>query len=202
LQTQEVCELVKPSGVRGEITVSDLLIPTLTETRIIVGYGVYHLRRELGNRKRTRAASGPTPVSCYSSFVGGVCYSGSPLPVTPTQRQTILQREFSPPTLQPELPLNTLSPLDVSLWADTQTHNITARQFAPLLPSMVSHRSLTISTKADHNSTLASKVVPKPSLLTKYRSHTEQLEMWANAQRHGRPAEYTSRPPFNAANFG
>jgi len=31
-QTQEVCELVKPSGVRGEIMVTDLLIPTLTET--------------------------------------------------------------------------------------------------------------------------------------------------------------------------
>ena len=26
-----------------------------------------------------------------------------------------------------------------------------------------------------------------------------QLEMWANAQRDGRPAEYTWRPLFNAA---
>ena len=29
-----------------------------------------------------------------------------------------------------------------------------------------------------------------------------QLEMWANAQRGGRPAEYRWRPRFNAANFG
>jgi len=29
-----------------------------------------------------------------------------------------------------------------------------------------------------------------------------ELEMWANAQRYGRPAEYRWRPPFNAAKFG
>ena len=29
-----------------------------------------------------------------------------------------------------------------------------------------------------------------------------KLEMWANAQRDGRPAEYRWRPLFNAANFG
>jgi len=29
-----------------------------------------------------------------------------------------------------------------------------------------------------------------------------KLEMWANAQRDGRPAEYRWRPMFNAANFG
>ena len=29
-----------------------------------------------------------------------------------------------------------------------------------------------------------------------------QLEMWANAQRDGRPAEYSWRPLFNAAMFG
>jgi len=28
------------------------------------------------------------------------------------------------------------------------------------------------------------------------------LEMWANAQRHSRPAEYRWRPLFNAAKFG
>jgi len=28
------------------------------------------------------------------------------------------------------------------------------------------------------------------------------LEMWANAQRDGRPAEYRWRPLLNAANFG
>jgi len=29
-----------------------------------------------------------------------------------------------------------------------------------------------------------------------------ELEMWANAQRDGRPAQYRSRPLFNAAKFG
>jgi len=29
-----------------------------------------------------------------------------------------------------------------------------------------------------------------------------ELEMWANAQRDGRPAEYRWRPVFNAAKFG
>jgi len=28
------------------------------------------------------------------------------------------------------------------------------------------------------------------------------LDMWANAQRDGRPAEYRWRPVFNAAKFG
>jgi len=30
----------------------------------------------------------------------------------------------------------------------------------------------------------------------------QKLEMWANAQRVGRPAEYRWRPLFNAAKFG
>ena len=30
----------------------------------------------------------------------------------------------------------------------------------------------------------------------------EELEMWANVQPDGRPAEYRWRPLFNAANFG
>ena len=29
-----------------------------------------------------------------------------------------------------------------------------------------------------------------------------KLEMWANAQHDGRPAEYSWRPLFNAAKFG
>jgi len=35
-------------------------------------------------------------------------------------------------------------------------------------------------------------------------SYTEEklLEMWANAQRDGRPAEYRWRPLFKAAKFG
>jgi len=32
--------------------------------------------------------------------------------------------------------------------------------------------------------------------------HIAKLEMWANAQRDGRPAEYRWRPLFNAAKFG
>ena len=32
--------------------------------------------------------------------------------------------------------------------------------------------------------------------------NNEQLEMWANAQRDGRPAEYRWRPLFNGAKFG
>jgi len=32
--------------------------------------------------------------------------------------------------------------------------------------------------------------------------HNKRLEMWANAQRDGRPAKYSWRPLFNAAKFG
>jgi len=32
--------------------------------------------------------------------------------------------------------------------------------------------------------------------------YSTKLEMWANAQRDGRPAEYRWRPLFNAAKFG
>ena len=34
------------------------------------------------------------------------------------------------------------------------------------------------------------------------RRNTDKLEMWANAQRDGRPAEYRCRPLSNAAKFG
>jgi len=34
------------------------------------------------------------------------------------------------------------------------------------------------------------------------RAIYQQLEVWANAQRDGRPAEYRWRPLFNAAKFG
>ena len=39
-------------------------------------------------------------------------------------------------------------------------------------------------------------------LLISMRIILGQLEMWANAQRDGRPAEYRWRPLFNAAKFG
>jgi len=32
--------------------------------------------------------------------------------------------------------------------------------------------------------------------------NSDELEMWANAQGDGRPAEYRWRPLFNAAKFG
>jgi len=34
------------------------------------------------------------------------------------------------------------------------------------------------------------------------RGKKKELEIWANAQRDGRPAEYRLRPLFNAAKFG
>jgi len=40
------------------------------------------------------------------------------------------------------------------------------------------------------------------SLLYSYLRYRIQLEMWASAQRDGRPAEYRWRPLFNAAKFG
>jgi len=33
-------------------------------------------------------------------------------------------------------------------------------------------------------------------------TQNKQLEMWANAQRDGRPAKYRWHPLFNAAKFG
>jgi len=38
--------------------------------------------------------------------------------------------------------------------------------------------------------------------LTEELKNSKILEMWANAQRDGRPAEYRWRPLFNAATFG
>jgi len=38
--------------------------------------------------------------------------------------------------------------------------------------------------------------------ITKQQQQQQQLEMWANAQRDGRPAEHRWRPLFNAAKFG
>ena len=38
--------------------------------------------------------------------------------------------------------------------------------------------------------------------IIRLRNKLKQLEMWANAHRDGRPAEYRWRPLFNAAKFG
>jgi len=43
---------------------------------------------------------------------------------------------------------------------------------------------------------------PVKNLLYLSTAQPEELEMWANAQRDGRPAEYRWRPLFNAAKFG
>jgi len=40
------------------------------------------------------------------------------------------------------------------------------------------------------------------SATAEIRRGKEDLEIWANAQRDGRPAEYRRRPLFNAAKFG
>jgi len=40
------------------------------------------------------------------------------------------------------------------------------------------------------------------SAAAEIRRGKKELEMWANAQRDGRPAEYRWRPLFNAAKFG
>jgi len=42
----------------------------------------------------------------------------------------------------------------------------------------------------------------KSTFLTNHSQYTDKLEMWANAQRDGRPAKYRWRPLFNAAKFG
>jgi len=45
---------------------------------------------------------------------------------------------------------------------------------------------------------------PTSDSVSKTMKHRKKhkLEMWANAQRDGRPAEYRWRPLFNAAKFG
>ena len=63
---------------------------------------------------------------------------------------------------------------------------------------------------ASHNGNAVSKVHSKTDVYVSRDSHTQhvktakksQLEMWANAQRDGRPAEHRWRPLFNAAKFG
>jgi len=38
--------------------------------------------------------------------------------------------------------------------------------------------------------------------ISKFCKKQLELEMWANAQRDGRPVEYRRRPLFNATKFG
>ena len=44
--------------------------------------------------------------------------------------------------------------------------------------------------------------IQSPTAVIRRGKKEEELEMWANAQRDGRPAEYRWRPLFNAAKFG
>jgi len=55
-----------------------------------------------------------------------------------------------------------------------------------------------------HTSDLALKVkhIHKQTLKKKAYGLNDKLEMWANAQPDGRPAEYRWRALFNAAKFG
>ena len=39
-------------------------------------------------------------------------------------------------------------------------------------------------------------------IIAERRANESELEIWANAQRDGRPAEYRWRPLFNASKFG
>jgi len=56
-----------------------------------------------------------------------------------------------------------------------------------------------LNTKSDH----FGDVLPSQSLgLVQKKLNLTQLEIWANAQRDGRPAEYRWRPLFNTAKFG
>jgi len=67
---------------------------------------------------------------------------------------------------------------------------------------MIASRKFSKS-KGGHFSVVASE----PTSNTKWLSSVVTvtlipLEMWASAQRNGRPAEYRRRPLFNAAKFG
>jgi len=48
----------------------------------------------------------------------------------------------------------------------------------------------------------AAAVIKKQNINGLYVDKNSKLEMWANAQRDGRPAEYRWRPLFNTAKFG
>jgi len=52
-----------------------------------------------------------------------------------------------------------------------------------------------------HKARIPGKCALKAAIKSKNVKQRE-LEMWANAQRDGRPAEYRWRPQFNAAKFG
>jgi len=82
--------------------VSDLLIPTLTETLPELSPGT--VSAILGENLETgREQEQPPRLHPFhvTPPLSAVYATRDPLPVTPTQRQTILQREFSPPDIAP-----------------------------------------------------------------------------------------------------
>jgi len=63
--------------------------------------------------------------------------------------------------------------------------------------SVISLSSITADTRVSTRCVLSSPFCPLLMGVTKHRKLLK-LEMWANAQRDGRPAEYRWRPLFNA----
>ena len=82
--------------------VSELLIPTLTETLPELSPGT--VSTVLGENWETGREQEQPPVLHpfhVTPPLSAVYATRDPLPVTPTQRQTILQWEFSPPDIAP-----------------------------------------------------------------------------------------------------
>jgi len=76
--------------------------------------------------------------------------------------------------------------------------------FGGVLPSQsfgVVLKKLTLTQQKQTTRTKESKLNQK-NTLNKRTKTKPKLEMWANAQRDGRPAEYRWCPLFNAAKFG
>ena len=64
-----------------------------------------------------------------------------------------------------------------------------------------------ITEKNRVETTVSHRIKPVFTRLSLFESHKRRIgyvttRMWANAQRHGRPAEHRWRPLFNAAKFG
>jgi len=128
-QTKEVCEPVKSSGVRGGIMVSELLIPTLTETLPVLSPGTVSTilgeNWETGREQEQPPVLHPFHVTPPLSAAYAIRGSST---FTPMQSQTILQPEFSPQTSQTERPPNTLSQHWTSV--SVQPHRHTTTQLA------------------------------------------------------------------------
>jgi len=68
---------------------------------------------------------------------------------------------------------------------------------------MIDARDRRVSCRCPPRRDSCRQLNPIDNLYSPYNvAKEEKLEMWANAQRDGRPAEYRWRPLFNAAKFG